>query len=332
MPNCEPALDNQAAAEFVYLQAERAGNANVFPVGAVTKGRKGAELAEIGGLVDGGAVAFTDDDNPIVSAEIMRRALEYCRMSDRPVLCHAEDPELTRGGTMHEGVESMRLGLRGMPAVAEEVIMHRDIELARLTGGRLHVMHVSTAAGVELIRRAKERGVRVTAEACPQHFFFTDKELRGFDSNFKMNPPLRTPDDVAAIITGLRDGTLDVIASNHSPQAPEKKLRELDQAPFGIIGLETLLPICVVALIEPGHLTWPQLLRKLTVNPGAILGIERGTLRPEADADVTIIDPHAEWTIDVRRFRSKSRNCPFNGLTVRGRAHTVIVSGEVKVG
>ncbi len=256
MPNTEPALDNQASAEFVYLQAERAGNANVFPVGAVTKGRKGAELAEIGGLVDGGAVAFTDDDNPVVSAEIMRRALEYCRMSDRPVLSHAEDPELTRGGTMHEGAESMRLGLRGMPAVAEEVIIHRDIELARLTGGRLHVMHVSTAAGVELVRRAKERGVKVTAEACPQHFYFTDKELRSYDSNFKMNPPLRTEDDVAAIIAGLKDGTLDVIASHHSPRAPEKKLRELDLAPFGIVGLETLLPICVVALIEPGHLTW----------------------------------------------------------------------------
>jgi len=330
MPNTEPALDNQAAAEFVYLQAERAGNANVFPVGAVTKGRKGAELAEMGGLVDGGAVAFTDEDNPVVSAEIMRRALEYCRMSDKPVLSHAEDPELTRGGTMHEGVESMRLGLRGMPAAAEEVIIHRDIELARLTGGKLHIMHVSTATGVELIRRAKERGVRVTAEACPQHFFFTDKELRTYDSHFKMNPPLRTETDVAALIAGLRDGTLDVIASNHSPQAPEKKLRELDLAPFGIIGLETLLPICVVALIEPGHLTWPQLIQKLTLNPGKILGIERGTLRPEADADVTIIDPRTEWTIDVQRFRSKSRNSPFAGLKVRGRAQAVILSGEVK--
>jgi dihydroorotase len=330
MPNTEPALDNQAAAEFVYLQAERAGNANVFPVGAVTKGRNGAELAEIGGLVEGGAVAFTDDDHPVVSAAIMRRALEYCRMFDRPVLSHAEDPELTRDGTMHEGVESMRLGLRGLPAVAEEVIIHRDLELARLTGGRLHVMHVSTAAGVALIRGAKERGVRVTAEACPQHFFFTDEALRGFDSNFKMNPPLRTAEDVAALIDGLKDGTLDVIASNHSPQAPEKKLRELDLAPFGIIGLETLLPICVTALVEPGHLTWPQLIQKLATNPGKILNIDRGTLRPEAGADITIIDPRAEWTIDVTRFRSKSRNSPFGGLTVRGRADAVILGGEVK--
>ena len=330
MPSTEPALDNQAAAEFVYLQAERAGNANVFPVGAVTKGRKGAELAEIGGLIDGGAVAFTDDD-PIVSAEVMRRALEYCRMFDRPVLSHAEDPDLTRGGTMHEGFQSMRLGLRGMPTAAEEVIIHRDIELARMTGGRLHIMHVSTAAGVARIRRAKERGVKVTAECCPQHFFLTDKELQGYNSNFKMNPPLRTADDVAAIIAGLKDGTLDVIASNHSPIAAEKKVRELDLAPFGVIGLETLLPICVVALIEPGHLTWPQLIRKLALGPGEILGIERGTLQPEADADVTIIDPTAEWTIEVGSFRSKSRNCPFAGVKVRGRAHTVIVSGEVKL-
>jgi dihydroorotase len=330
MPNTEPALDSQAGAEFVYLQAERAGNANVFPVGAITKGRRGEELAEIGGLIEGGAVAFTDDDNPVVSAEIMRRALEYCRMFDRPVLSHADDPELTRGAAMHEGLESMRLGLRGMPAVAEEVIIHRDLELARLTGGRLHIMHVSTARGVELIRRAKERGVKVTAEACPHHFFFTDKELRSYDSNFKMKPPLRTAEDVAGIIAGLVDGTLDVIASNHSPQAPEKKARELDQAPFGIIGLETLLPICVLALIEPGHLTWPRLIQKLTLNPGNILGIERGTLRPEADADVTVIDPKAEWTIDVQRFLSKSRNSPFGGLKARGRAHAVIVAGEVK--
>ncbi len=251
-------------------------------------------------------------------------------MFDKPVLSHAEDPDLTRGGTMHEGVESMRLGLRGMPAAAEEVVIHRDLELARLTGSRLHILHVSTAAGVELIRRAKERGVRVTAEACPQHFFYTDRELRTYDSNFKMNPPLRTQDDVAAIIAGLRDDTLDVIASGHSPQAPEKKLRELDQAPFGIIGLETLLPICIIALVEPGHLTWPQLIRKLAFNPGKILGIERGTLRPEADADVTIIDPRAQWTIDVTRFRSKSRNSPFGGLAVRGRAEAVFVSGERK--
>jgi dihydroorotase len=331
MPNTEPALDAQAAAEFVYLQAERAGNANVFPIGAITKGRQGAELAEIGGLVDGGAVAFTDHDSPVVSAEIMRRALEYCRMFDRPVLCHAEDPDLTRGGVMHEGHESMRLGLRGIPAEAEEVVIHRDIELARLTGGRLHVLHVSTAAGVELIRRGKERGVRLTAEACPQYLALTDESLRGFDSNYKLNPPLRRRVDVEALIGGLKDGTIDVLASDHSPLATEKKMRELDQAPFGIVGLETLLPLCLKTLIAPGHLTWPALIEKLSTNPARILNIDRGTLKPGADADVTIIDPDAEWTIEPARFLSKSRNSPFGGWKMRGRALLVIVSGEVKV-
>src|SRR5215470_18113034 len=330
MPNTEPALDSQAAAEFVHLQARRAGNANVFPIGAITKGREGKELAEIGGLVEGGAVAFTDDGSPIVSAEIMRRAMEYCRMFDKAVLSHAEDLELTRGGIMNEGYESMRLGLRGMPAAAEEVMIHRDIELAQLTGGRLHILHVSTAGGVDLIRRGKQRGVRVTGEACPHHFTLTDKCLRSFDSNFKMAPPLRTDADVQAVITGLKDGTLEVIATDHAPHAPEKKMRELDQAPNGIIGLETLLPICVQALIEPGHLTWPRLIEKLTVNPARVLGIDRGTLRPGAVADVTVIDPAVEWTVDPNLFRSKSRNCPFAGWRVRGRARATLVDGLIK--
>lgn len=331
MPNTEPALDNQAAAEFVYLQAERAGNANVFPVGTVTKGRLGQELAEIGGLVEGGAVAFTDDGSPVSSAEIMRRALEYCRMFDKAVLSHAEDLDLTRGGVMNEGFVSTQLGLRGMPAAAEEVMIHRDIELAQLTGGRLHILHVSTAGGVELIRRGKARGIRVTGEACPHHFTLTDECLLTFDSNYKMAPPLRTRNDIDAIIEGLKDGTLSVLATDHAPHAPEKKMRELDQAPNGIIGLETLIPICVHALIRPGHLTWPQLIEKLTINPARVLGIDRGTLKPGADADVTVIDPDAEWVIDPNRFRSKSRNCPFAGWKVRGRAHAVIVSGEIKL-
>jgi dihydroorotase len=330
MPNTEPALDNQAAAEFVYLQAKRAGNANVFPVGAITKGRQGQELAEMGGLVDGGAVAFTDDGSPVVSAEVMRRALEYCRMFDKAVLSHAEDLELSKGGVMHEGVESLRLGLRGMPAAAEEVMVHRDIELAELTGGRLHILHVSAAGSVDLIRRARRRGVRVSGEACPHHFTLTDACLRSFDSNFKMAPPLRTDADVQSIIEGLKDGTLEVIATDHAPHAPEKKMRELDLAPNGIIGLETMIPICVKSLIEPGHLTWPQLIEKWTVNPARVLGIERGTLTPGSVADVTVLDPMAEWTIDPQHFRSKSRNCPFAGWTVRGRAHAVVLAGAVK--
>jgi dihydroorotase len=330
MPNTEPALDSKADAEFVYLQAERAGNANVFPVGAITKGRQGAELAEIGGLIEGGAVAFTDDGSPVVSAEVMRRALEYCRMFDKAVLSHSEDLDLSRGGVMNEGFESMRLGLRGVPAAAEEVMVYREIALAELTGARVHILHVSTAGSVELIRRGKRRGALVTGEACPHHFTLTDRSLRTFDSNYKMSPPLRTDDDLQAVLEGLRDGTLDVIASDHAPHAPEKKMRELDQAPNGVIGLETLLPVCVRALIEPGVLTWPQLIEKLTVNPARVLSIDRGTLKPGAVADVTVIDPNAEWTIDPGKFRSKSRNCPFSGWQVRGWAETVLVGGVVK--
>jgi dihydroorotase len=329
MPNTEPATDSQAAAEFICLQAKRAGNANVFPVGAITKGRKGAELAEIGGLVEGGAVAFTDDGSPVVSAEIMRRAMEYCRMFDKAILSHSEDLDLTRGGVMNEGFESMRLGLRGLPPCAEEIMVFREIALAELTGARVHILHVSTAGSVELIRRGKKRGVRVTGEACPHHFTLTDKCLRSFDSNFKMAPPLRTDDDVQALLAGLRDNTLEVIATDHAPHAPEKKMRELDQAPNGIIGLETLLPVCIQALIEPGHLTWPQLIEKLTLQPARVLGIDRGTLKPGAIADIAIIDPAAEWTIDPAQFRSKSRNCPFAGWRVSGRADIVIVGGVI---
>ena len=330
MPNTEPALDSQAAAEFVCLQAQRAGNANVYPVGAITKGREGKELAEIGGLVAGGAVAFTDDGSPVVSSEIMRRAMEYCKMFDRAVLSHSEDLELSKNGVMNEGFESMRLGLRGYPAVAEEVMVYREIALARLTGARVHILHVSTAGSVELVRRGKENGVRVTGEACPHHLTLTDECLSSFDSNFKMSPPLRTRADVEALLEGLRDGTLEVLATDHAPHAPEKKTRELDQAPNGIIGLETFLPVCIRALIEPGILTWPQMLAKMTVNPARVLGIDRGTLREGSVADVTVIDPGAEWTIDPAQFRSRSRNSPFAGWKVRGRACAVLVGGVLK--
>lgn len=330
MPNTEPVLDSQAGAEFVVLQAARAGHANVFPVGALTKGRLGTELAEIGGLVGGGAVAFSDDDTPVASAELMRRGMEYCKMFDRAVLSHCENTDLTRAGLMHEGFESMRLGMRGLPSAAEEVMVYRDITLAQLTGARLHILHVSTAGSVELIRRARASGIPVTAEVCPHHFTLTDKCLNSFDSNFKMMPPLRTNDDIQALLGGLRDGTLEVIASDHSPHAPEKKMREVEYAPFGVIGLETLLPVCVKMLIEPGVLTWPQLIEKLTVKPAGVLGIKRGTLRVGAPADVTVIDPDVEWTIDPAKFRSKSRNTPFAGMKVRGFARLVLVGGVVK--
>ena len=331
MPNTLPAIDTQAAAEFVVLQAQRARQANVFPVGAVSKGRKGEELAELGQLVAGGAVAFTDDGAPVASADLMRRALEYLKMFDRVIMQHCQVPELTVGGVMHEGFESMRLGLPGMPAAAEDIMVARDIRLAEITGGRLHIQHISTARSVELVREGKRRGVRVTAEACPHHFTLTDEALRTFDSNYKMNPPLRTWSDVEAVIGGLKDNTIEFIATDHAPHAREKKMREIDQAPFGIVGLETLIPITALSLIEPGHLTWPEALAKLTNNPANLLGLtDKGTLRAGADADIAVIDPDTPWTIDPSQFRSKSRNTPFGGWRVRWRADTVIVGGEVR--
>jgi dihydroorotase len=330
MPNTDPAIDSRDVAEFVSLQGKRAGWANVFPIGAVTKGRKGVELAEIGQLVEGGAVGFTDDGAPIESAEIMRRALQYTKMFDKPVLTHSEVRELTKGGVMNEGFMSMKLGLPGMPPVAEEIMIARDIMLAEATGGRLHVLHVSTAGSVDLVRQGKKRGVRVTAEACPHHFLLTDECMAKFDSNYKMSPPLRTEADIREIIGGLVDGTIDAICTDHAPHAPEKKALELDQAPFGIIGLETLIPLCVHGLIDPGYMDWADVIEKLTISPARILGIDRGTLRAGADADITIIDPQSEWVIDPTQFRSKSRNCPFAGWTVTGRAHTVLVAGVVK--
>ena len=331
MPNTRPALDSQAAAEFIILQAKRARQANVFPVGAVSKGRNGEELAELGQLVAGGAVAFTDDGAPVASASLMRRALQYSKMFDRCIMQHCQVMELTVGGVMNEGFESMKLGLGGMPAAAEDIMVARDIRLAEITGGRLHIQHISTARAVELVAEGKKRGVRVTAEACPHHFTLTDERLRSFDSNYKMNPPLRTKDDVDAVIGGLRDGTIDLLATDHAPHAFEKKMRELDQAPFGIVGLETLIPITALALIEPGHLSWPEAIRKLTVEPATLINLPaKGTLKPGADADVTIIDPLTEWTIDPTKFHSKSKNSPFGGWKVRGRAHTAIVDGEVR--
>ena len=251
-------------------------------------------------------------------------------MFNCPIFNLPQVPELVENGVMHEGYYSTLLGLRGIPAAAEEIMVGRDIALTELTGGRLHLMCISTAHSVEQIRRAKQRGIHVTAEVTPHHLTLTDECLQSFDSNYKVNPPLRTADHIEALIEGLKDGTIDVVCSDHQPWAEEKKNRELDLVPFGIIGLETLLPICIKSLIEPGHLDWPQLIAKLTRGPAEILGIAKGTLQPGADADVTIIDPDTPWTIDPQQFRSLSRNTPFAGWQVRGRAHTVIVAGNVR--
>ena len=329
MPDTSPVVDNRAAVEFIQLQCARAGHCNVFPLGAVTKNHEGAELAEIGQLVEGGAVGFTDAKQPIANAEIMRRALEYTRMFGRPIFNHPQVPELAAKGIMHEGYFSMLLGLRGIPAAAEVIMVARDVALAEMTGGHVHLMTLSTSGAVEQVRRAKEKGIHVTAEVTPHQLALTDQCLQSYDPNYKVDPPLRTQEHISALIDGLRDGTLDVICSDHQPFAEEKKQNELDLAPAGIVGLETLLPICLKTLIEPGHLTWSKLISKLTINPANILGIQKGTLKPGADADVTIIDPTTSWRIDPTRFRSKGRNTPFAGWEVKGRAHTVIVGGKV---
>jgi len=330
IPNTEPPIDTQSTVEFIHQKAARADTCNVFVVGCVSRDRAGKELADIGQLVEAGAVAFSDDGAPVYDAELMRRALEYCRMFDKPILAHEEVLELSHGGVMHEGLVSLVLGLTGMPAAAEEVMIGRDIALAEVTGGRLHVMHVSTAGGVALVRAAKARGARVTAEACPHHFTLTDECLRGFDSNFKMSPPLRTADDVEAIMAGLADGTLDCIATDHAPHAREKKMLELDRAPMGILGLETAVGLSVTRLVNTGRIGWPRLIEAMSTLPARILGVNRGTLRPGAIADITLIDPNLVWQVDVRKFCSKSVNSPFHGWTLTGRAVATIVAGRVK--
>ncbi len=325
-----PAVDNRAAAEFIRLQADRARNCRVYPLGAVTKESKGEELAEIGQLVQGGAVGFSDAKRPVANSEVMRRALEYTRMFNRPILHFAMVPELSDGGVMHEGFEATRLGFRGIPAAAQDIMTGRDIALAELTGGRIHLMCVTTIDAVERIRKAKSRGIAVTADVTPHHLLLTDKVMASFETMYKCNPPLRSQDHVDALIAGLQDGTLSAISSDHQPLALEKKQVDLDTAPFGICGIETLLPVCIRALIEPGHLTWLQLIARLTTGPAAILDLQHGTLSVGQPADVTLINPKKAWTIRANEFRSRSRNTPFDGAEFTGKVVTTIVDGEIR--
>ncbi|MDR1053754.1 MAG: dihydroorotase [Planctomycetaceae bacterium] len=327
-PNTVPPVDSQAIVEFIQQQAVRSRNCNVFVICCISKNREGKELAELGQLFEAGAVACSDDGSPVEDAELMRRAFEYCLMFDKPLLSHPEVTSLTKGGVMHEGMVSLLLGLRGMPVAAEDVMVAQDITLAEITGGRLHVMHVSTEGAVSEIRRAKLRGIRVTAEVTPHHLTLTDDCLKTFNPNFKMNPPLRSRSHVEACIEGLRDNTIDVIASDHAPHATEKKMRELDQTPFGVIGLETFLPVVITNLVKPNILSWSSLIEKLTINPAKILNIPKGTLQVGADADVTIIDPNLKWKVTANTFQSKSKNSPFIGSELTGKPTTVFVAGR----
>lgn len=325
-----PVVDDRSAAEFIRLQAERARHCRVYPLGAVTKESKGQELAEIGQLVQGGAVGFSDAKQPVANSEVMRRALEYTRMFDRPILHFAMVPELWDGGVMHEGFEATRLGLRGIPAAAQDIMTGRDIALAELTGGRIHLMCVTTMDSVGRIRKAISQGISVTADVTPHHLLLTDQMMESFETMYKCNPPLRSQDHVDSLIAGLKDGTLSAITADHQPLALEKKQVDLDTAPFGICGIETLLAVCIKALIAPRHLSWSQLIARLTTGPAAILGLPHGTMSIGEPADVTIIDPQKRWTVRAKDFYSRSRNTPFDGMEFTGRVVRTIVDGEIR--
>jgi dihydroorotase len=327
MPNTNPVNDNRSVTEFILAQA-RSASAQVFPIGAVTKGSKGEELAEMGELHAAGCVAISDDGKPVMNASMMRRAMEYSRIFDMLIISHCEDSTLSFNGVMNDGIVSTELGLRGIPRAAEDVMTARDISLAELTGGRLHIAHVSTAGSVRLIRDAKSRGVKVTAETCPHYFSLTEEAVRGYNTLAKMNPPLRTLDDVAAVKQGLKDGTIDVIATDHAPHAMDEKSGEFDYAPFGIVGLETALGL-TLQLVDEGMFSLAEVIRKLSVNPALILKLNKGALSLGADADMTIIDLDVDWTVDASQFKSKSKNTPFDGWKLRGEAVRTIVGGKI---
>jgi len=328
MPNTNPVNDSRSVTEFILSQAANEALARVFPIGAITKGSKGEELAEMGELHEAGCKGISDDGKPVMSAAVMRRAMEYSTIFDIAVISHCEDASLAAKGVMNEGFVSTELGLRGIPNAAEDVMTARDIELAELTGARLHICHVSTAGSVRMIREAKQRGVKVTAETCPHYFSLTDEAVRGYHTMAKMNPPLRTADDVAAIRQGLKDGTLDVIATDHAPHALDEKSVEFDAAPFGIVGLETSVGLSF-KLVQEGILSMADLIARMSTTPARIIKSGGGMLSVGAVADITIIDPDLDWTVNASQFLSKSKNTPFDGWKLKGKAVRTIVEGRI---
>ncbi len=329
MPNTDPVNDNPAVTRFIVEQGQRAKLANVFPIGAVTKGGCGKELAEMGEMKAAGIVAVSDDGNPVPGAGMMRRALEYARGFDLPVVDHCQDPSLSKGGVMHEGRWSLILGLRGLPAAAEEVDAVRDCVLARLTGARLHLAHMSTRGAIEAVRQAKQAGLQVTCEIAPHHWTLTDQAVESYDTNTKMSPPLRSSEHVEALLEGMRDGTIDAIATDHAPHHSDEKALEFDEAPFGIIGLETAIGLAF-DLVHQGTISLERLVEMCATNPARIFSLtDRGSLAPNAHADVTILDPACEWVFDVAASKSKSRNSPFHGRAMKGAAVATIVGGRL---
>ena len=332
MPNTDPVNDNASVTQFILKRAAEAGLARVYPIGAVSMGSKGEQLTEIGDLRAAGCVAVTDDGRPVASALLMRRALEYTSMFGMPVIDHCEDPSLKGDGVAHEGGVAAMLGLKGIPGAAESVLVERDISMAELTGGHVHIAHMSARQSLRAVREGKARGVRVTSEVTPHHFVLTDEALRergGYDTNTKMNPPLREEADRAAMVEGLRDGSIDVIATDHAPHHADEKALEFDRAPFGIVGLETCVPICLDRLVHTGVISLTRLVELLSVNPARALGLPGGAIREGEPADLTILAPDETVTIEARALRSKSKNTPFDGWTLKGAVAATIVAGRV---
>ncbi len=328
MPNTSPVNDQAGITQFMLKRAAEVGLARVYPIGAVSMGSNGEQITEIGDLHNAGCVAITDDGRPVGSALLMRRALEYASMFKMPVIEHCEDPSLKGDGVAHEGAVASMLGLKGIPSCAESIMAERDISIAELTGGHVHIAHMSVRETLRAVRTGKERGIKVTCEVAPHHFTLTDDAIRGYDTNTKMNPPLRSEADRLAMIEGLRDGSIDVIATDHAPHHADEKALEFDKAPFGIVGLETAIPLCVKQLIEPGVILWPRLIELLSATPAKILNIPGGTLTEGGVADITVIAPTAPVTIRAAALKSKSKNTPFDGWDMRGAAAATIVGGK----
>lgn len=329
MPNTNPVNDNRSVTEFILKQARHADIINIYPVAAISIGSNGKILTEFGDLKNAGAVAFSDDGKPVTNSLLMRSALEYGYSLDMPIISHCEDVNLSTGGSMNEGYVSTELGLKGIPTIAEDIMVQRDISLAEYTNTCVHIAHVSTAGSVYAIREAKRRGIKVTAETAPHYFTLTDEAVREFSSNTKVYPPLRSAEDVEAIKEGLKDGTIDAIASDHAPHSSIEKDVEFEYAASGIIGMETSLSLSL-KLVDDGIISVNQLIEKISTNPARILRIPKGTLAVGSDADITVIDPQKVWTVNVTNFRSKSRNCPFHGWNLKGKAVTTIVGGKIK--
>jgi dihydroorotase len=325
MPNTKPPNDNPSITHYIVSEARRSSPARVFPIGAITKEQKGETLAEIGEMFEAGIAGISDDGKPVMDAQLFRRALEYSQMFGLPVIQHCEDLHLSKGGVMHEGLYSTRLGLKGIPAAAEETMVSRDLILARMTGGKYHVAHLSTKAAVEMVREAKSRGLNISAEVTPHHFTLTDAAVADYDTNAKMNPPLRSSDDVAALVRGLEDGTIDAIASDHAPHHVNLKMLEFDRAPFGITGLETAVALALTRLKLPVQ----RVVELFSINPQKIMKVRNWGLFEGSDADLTILDLNRAWSFDVNQSRSRSRNSPFHGWQFKGKAVATVVGGKV---